>query len=491
MRRVVLFYPSPKFGGPIHPRIELPQSLLTIATPLDAAGYEVRIIDQRVDRDWRERLLQEADSGPLCVGVSSMTGPQIRNGLTASRLIHERCRAPVVWGGVHPTLRPRQTVEHPDVDIVVEGEGEETLLDLVRALERHAPLSDVRGIWYKDGGAVRQTEPRPLIDLNQQPQLAYHLVDVHRYLVKIDGEDYFSFETSRGCQYKCAYCYNCAAYGSRWRGLTVDETLQRLRRAIDAFGIRRVLFTDDNFFGSKERALSILTRLRDERWGIRCGKLDGHPALMASLRDEELRLIRDSGCNRLMMGIESGSPRVLALMRKEFKIPDLLALNCRLADHDIVPHYFFMMGYPTETRAELKATTALFLRLNRENRAAIPRLSIYTPFPGTELFDLCVEHGLEAPSRLEDWVPMNFSTLLSTRPWISAPRRETIRTMHFTSLLAIRSNFVSPYKQTQRWVRLLAALYYPVARARMSLLFSGLPVERRLAELTGVYPTQV
>jgi radical SAM superfamily enzyme YgiQ (UPF0313 family) len=397
----------------------------------------------------------------------------------------------VVWGGVHPTLLPRQTVEHPDIDIVVEGEGEETLLELVRALESGTPLSEVRGIWYKERSEIRQTLPRPLIDLDQQPPLAYHLVDVHRYLVKIDGEDYFSFESSRGCQYKCAYCYNCAAFGSRWRGLSVDETLRRLRRAIDTFGVRRFIFTDDNFFGSKERALAILARLRDERWGVRCAKLDGHPALMCSLSDDELRLIRDSGCSRMMMGIESGSPRLVELMRKEFSIPELLELNRRLVGYDIAPHYFFMMGYPTETRAELAATTALFLRLNRENPAAIPRLSIYTPFPGTGLFDLCVEHGLQVPSKLEDWVPINFSTLLSDRPWLSARRRETIRNLHFTSLLAIRNNFISPYKKTQRWAQLVAALYYPVARLRMSLLFTSLPIERRLAEVTGLYPAQV
>jgi hypothetical protein len=82
-RRVVLFYPSNKFGGAVQPRIELPLSLLAIGTPLDRAGYKVTIIDQRVDQRWRDTLSNELNNKPICVGVSSMTGPQIRNGLDA------------------------------------------------------------------------------------------------------------------------------------------------------------------------------------------------------------------------------------------------------------------------------------------------------------------------------------------------------------------------------------------------------------------------
>ena len=89
---------------------------------------------------------------------------------------------PVVWGGIHPTLLPEQTLENENIDIVVQGEGEETFFELVQALEKGDPLSKVKGIWYKENGEIRNTEPRPFVDLNELPPLSYHLVDVEKYL---------------------------------------------------------------------------------------------------------------------------------------------------------------------------------------------------------------------------------------------------------------------------------------------------------------------
>ena len=97
---------------------------LCLAAPLRRRGYEVRILDQRVEPDWRAILRQELEKRPVCVGVSSMTGPQIRHALEISRMAKAHGAAPVVWGGIHPTILPAQTLENESIDIVVQGEGE-------------------------------------------------------------------------------------------------------------------------------------------------------------------------------------------------------------------------------------------------------------------------------------------------------------------------------------------------------------------------------
>ena len=490
MKRIVLFCPSHKFGRSVQPRIELPLSLLTIATPLDRAGYNVKIIDQRIVKDWKIKLSEELKKNPICVGITSMTGPQIRHGLEASRLIRQHFDIPVVWGGIHPTLLPEQTLENENIDIVVQGEGEETFFELVQALESGDSLGKVRGIWYKENGEIKKTEPRPFIDLNDQPPLSYHLVDVKKYLVEIFGKGHLSFESSRGCPFKCNYCYNTKVFKSTWRGLTVDETIRRIKILIKDFGIKGVLFSDDNFFGDKERSMRILKRIKEEKLGILCSKIDGHISVLSKLTDSELRLIRESGCGMLMIGVESGSPRIIEMMKKEVKIPDIIKFNMRLIDFDIMPLYFFMMGYPTETFEELSQTISLNLKLKDENKGAISRMNIYTPFPGTGLFDISIKNGLKVPKRLEDWVSFNYRTVNNNAPWLSKKTKKILRMLHCTVLLAERNSFVNPYKKTNPIVVLLAKIYHPIAKKRVENLYYKFPIEIKLAEWLGVYPKQ-
>lgn len=490
MRRVVLFNPGHKFGGPVQPRIELPLNLLTVATPLDRAGYTVKIIDQRVQLNWREMLEEELRQGLICVGISSMTGPQIRNALGISRLVREHGNTPVVWGGVHPTLLPEQTLAHPDIDVVVQGEGEETFGELVRALEEGTPLEQVRGIWYKSGGNILTTGPRPAIDLNQLPPLSYHLVDIKSYLVQIAGQKHLTLETSRGCSFKCRYCWDTAVYHSRWRGVSAEEVLRRIKLLVKDYGIQGFLFCDDNFFVDRERAIEIFRGLKAEVPGITISKLDGHLSVLTQLTDEELQLLHDGGCRRLMMGIESGSPKILKLLNKEQDLNELLQFNRRLASFGISPHYFFMMAFPAEELEDLSQTVKLFLRLSEENPAAIPRLNIFTPFPGTGLFDIAVQQGFVKPGRLEDWVSFNFRTINRNAFYLSKKRKKLLRMLHFISALALRNNFISPYKKTHWWARLVAVLYYPMARLRIRYLFDHFPLEITLAEWLRVYPRQ-
>jgi anaerobic magnesium-protoporphyrin IX monomethyl ester cyclase len=490
MGRVVLFNPAHKFGGPVQPRIELPLNLLTVATPLDRAGYTVKIVDQRVQPDWREILEEELRHGLICVGISSMTGPQIRNALDVSRLVRQRGNTPVVWGGVHPTLLPEQTLAHPDIDIVVQGEGEETFAELVRALEEGTPLEQVCGIWFKQGGKIFTTGPRPAIDLNKQSPLSYHLVDLKPYLLQIGRRKHITIETSRGCNFKCRYCWETSVYHSRWRGVSAEEVLRRIKLLVKDYGIQGFLFCDDNFFVDKERAIEIFRRLKAEVPGVTISKLDGHLSVLVRLTDEELEVLHDGGCQRLMMGIESGSARILKLLNKEQDLNELLHFNRRLASFGISPHYFFMIAYPTEELEDLAKTVELFLRLSKENPAAIPRLNIFTPFPGTGLFDIAIRQGFVKPNRLEDWVSFNFRTINQNAFYLSKQRKRLLCMLHFASALALRNNFISPYKKTHWLVRLVAALYYPAARLRIRYLFYRFPLEITLAEWLRVYPRQ-
>src|SRR4030042_1940219 len=281
----------------------LPLGLLSVATPLDVAGYKVRIIDQWTEPDWEEILLAERKTRPICVGITAMTGAQIHWALEASEIVKKNSNVPVVWGGIHPSMLPRQTLENQYIDIIVQGEGEETFLELVNTLGNKQPLDNVKSIWYKDGSLIRQTPPRPFIDLNKQPPLSYHLIDLKSHMASTYEIDALPFETSRGCPFDCSFCYNTSFNRRHWRAIDPEQTLFRIKRVVEQHGIRGFVFADDNFFTNLDRAHDILEGFVKQKLDILWGKGDIRLDQLASLDDEYLKLIEKSGCHSLAIGI--------------------------------------------------------------------------------------------------------------------------------------------------------------------------------------------
>jgi radical SAM superfamily enzyme YgiQ (UPF0313 family) len=168
--RVVLFNPAPRSGWQVQRRIELPLGLLCVATPLDSAGWDVRIVEEYGNRRWRTELVEALREECVCFGVTSMTGPQLLHAVRACEIVRQqRPGLPIVWGGIHASLLPEQTLRSGWTDVVVVGEGEETLQRLVEAIAARRPLAEVDGIAYLEEGRFRATAPRPFIDLGTQP----------------------------------------------------------------------------------------------------------------------------------------------------------------------------------------------------------------------------------------------------------------------------------------------------------------------------------
>ena len=191
---------EPKTGFLDYASKRLPLGIMSVAGYLRHNGYNVKIIDQRVNPNWKKDLQYHVSKNPLLVGISSMTGTQIHHALKAASVIRGiDSKIPIVWGGVHPTLMALQTVEHPSVDVCVIGEGEETTLDLAKHYEQGKPIDDVLSICYqKEDGTTKITDLRPQMKLEELPEMPYDLVDFDKY-ASIDFSGNFersvSFET--------------------------------------------------------------------------------------------------------------------------------------------------------------------------------------------------------------------------------------------------------------------------------------------------------
>lgn len=450
-------------------------SLLSIAAPLVEAKYNVKIIDQTNTPEWQNELISSLKNKPICVGVTSITGTQIFYGLEASRIVRQNSDVPVVWGGIHPTLLPEQTIENEYIDIAVEGEGEETFFELVKALQQKSGFSQVKGIWYKENGKIKKTSARDFIDLNKQPLLSYFLSG---------RTERIHFFTSKGCPRRCAYCYSPTVNKRIWRALTADETLRRVKSLVDLVDKKYdfkpyIFFVDDDFFIGRERAKTIMEGLIkfNIKWHAHA-----HINSIFNVDNSFLSLMEKSGCTALWIGIESGSERILELMKKDISISNIISFNKRLSRFNIMPSYSFMLGLPSEALSDVKDTVNLFIQLLEENDKAIKSLNIYMPFPGNEMFKLAVKHGFNPPSQLIEWGKFNFKNI--NTPWIDNERKKLIEMLVFCSAFMEKKRFTKSFRRNKLF-GIPGRIYRPIAKFRVKKNYYGFPFEIKLARRLG------
>lgn len=343
----------------------------------------------------------------------------------------------------------------------------------------------------KNGG-IKKTPPRPFLDLNAQPLISYHLIDIKKFLIRNMGIDHIRISSSRGCPYRCGFCYNTIFYRNTWRALTAQKTFGEIQKFRNTYGIRGFRFADDLFFGSIDRVKEILKKIVDSNLDIAITKLDIHFNELSHLDNDFFELLKKAGGRMLVIGVESGSQRILDLINKGIKISEVLEFNRRVKKFGIIPRYCFMMGFPTETLEDIRETVSLIFKLLEENDDAIKDINIYTPYPGTELYELSIKHGLKPPEKLEDWISFNWRTInIRNTPWITKEREKLLRMLHCSSQFLEKNLSLNPLWPTNPLVVFLARLYHPFARMRVKKLFWRFPVEIKLVEWLRLYPRQV
>jgi len=478
---IVLFQPLP-FGGLYqHRTAHLPLGLLCCATALEHAGYRVTIIDQSAEPHWKQKLFSALSDKPLCFGVTCMTGPQIRYALSVCKLVRDKYpHTPIIWGGVHPSLLPEQTLENPLVDIVVVGEGEDTLPELIEAIRTKNPLKEVRGIAFKQDGQYVFTGLRPFVDLDAQPPLALHLVDVNCYREHMLGIDHVQVHCSRGCTFECAFCWDPIFHKRQFRKSDPSRVLETMQRIVREYGIRGFLFHDDNFFLDLAWARDVLERIVKSDLGISIGKLFIRADILCKIDNNFLNLLVRAGVKRLVMGVESGSQRINNLLKKRITLEQVMEANQKLIPYPIKPAYMFIMGIPTETLEEVAQSIHFADRLIKENPKATRTFNIYTPYPGTELFKIVVDHGLKEPKALLDWASLNYHGFFKGSPWILPETRPMVEVMNFALMCSKHDNAFGGFKRQDAGSILFTKLYSPLARYRVRNMDVRFPFEVKL-----------
>jgi anaerobic magnesium-protoporphyrin IX monomethyl ester cyclase len=443
----------------------VPSGLLAIAAPL-LDRFRVTIVDQRVERDWQRRLAEALSRQPLVVGVTTMTGKQIVDAIGIAEFARQRAPAPVVAGGVHPSLLPAETLRHPAFDYVVQGEGEKTFAELCDALQGGGEVRAIPGLWHKLDGAPASAGPRAPLAAEELPSMPYELLDLERYVRSIRFGRTLSVFSSRGCPFRCSFCYNVAFFsGARWKPMEARRVADDVVALSARLRLDHVQFLDDNFFVSRERVKAIAEELHRQAPRLVWSVLGAHVQNLRKWTEPDLARLHECGLREVLVGAESGSQRVLDSMQKDYRIEDLFAVNRRLEQARIEPTYSFMSGIPDETDDELRATIRAMLRLKGEHPGAtIGNIKPFLPYPGTELYEVAVTRGFVPPVTLEEWGGFASYNYGGVRVgWLSAAERARRLWLYYATVL-LSPDYLFVRSPLFRW---FARIVAPAMRRRV------------------------
>lgn len=388
--KILLVYPQAKIWN--MPK-QIPLGLASIGAVLLRAGHEVTVCDTAIEPPQSLKSLLKKNKFDL-VGLSATT-PLVKNAWELSLQIKKYSRALIVLGGPHPSAMPDESLKQKGIDMVVRGEGEEAILEIISMLNGQRKKENIFGLSFKNKGKIVHNPTRPLKkNLDDLPFPAYNLFQIEKYSVtqplrdrQTDKDRAFYIMTSRGCPYGCVYCFK-GICGRTWRPKSAEKVAEEWEYLIKDMGATEIGVQDDVFNLDRKRALRIcdlLTKkgLNKVPWitnnGIRADKVD----LVL------LKKMKQAGCKRVAFGVESGLQKILDKIQKQltlFQIEKAFKL-AKIAGLETMG--FFMFGNLDENAKTMEQTIKFALKLNPN----IAHFSIATPFPGAPLYEEILKNG--------------------------------------------------------------------------------------------------
>jgi len=474
--KIVLLQPRVGYMDSMRSKPALPLSLLHAAS-LAVEKHEVVIIDQRVADDWYQRLVSELAQGPLLVGITCYTGPMIRRALELAQTVRDLApEVPILWGGVHVGLLPEQSLQHPLVDLVARGEGEDTLFRLADALATGRDLGEVPGLSFMDGDRYVANPAAPYLNVSTAAEIPYHLVNIDDYLPLYQGRRSLYMESSRGCPYACTYCYNVYFNDRKWRAQAPERVIERVKYVRDHYGVEDIYFTDDDFFINPKRSRAIVEGMRqiDISWQVQGSDI----ICISKMDDDFLQLLKDSNFRRFTIGIETGSTRMREAMRKEGSVDLIVRTFERLAKYNFIIYGSFISNTPGETLEDVRQSVELMTKLHEVNpNFRNSPVYHYIPFPGTPMFETAIAAGFTPPTSLDGWGSFSYEGNEATVP-IGSETSEFYERLYFATLCNDRK--VEEYT-VPTLTRLAARMYRPIAQLRLKHLYFDFMPEMRFA----------
>lgn len=362
-------------GGP-------PLGICYLAAMLEKEGLPVKLLDCAIASE------HEVVNGIKWADVVGISAPTVlaSRALLLAKYAKERAKI-VIVGGPHATLQPEFFLKSGYVDFVVRGEGEYTLLELLRAIDQLNGLMHTKGISYVKNGKVIHNPERPLIkNLDEIPFPARHLLPLQRYfryqkLFMGGPSPRLRMITSRGCPFSCIFCAK-EIFGRFYRSRSPCNVVDEMDLLFDRYGVKYIDFVDDIFTINKQRTLELCNEI------IRRGlheKISWSCETRVDLVDYQLLVnMRKAGCKEIFFGVESGSQRILNTLNKGFSVEQIRGAIKAAKRAGLIVNCFLIIGTPSETIQDIELTKNLIFTTKPDYIG----VSIFTPLPGTRAFEM-------------------------------------------------------------------------------------------------------
>lgn len=381
-----------KFMGVIAP----PLGIAYMAGVLQENNIDVEILDASAeDMDFKDVEKELLKRKPDLVALTALT-PTIGRALETAQVVKETLPdSIVVMGGYHPTFNFIETLEDENVDIVIRGEGEYIMLNLVQALENQSSLHDVKGIVFEDKNSkeIVVNPEAPLIqDLDELPFPALNLLPMKKYRLLDMDTHMTTMITTRGCPMQCSFCSSAAMHGKKIRERSVENIVDEIEYLNTNYDIDTIAFMDDTFTLKKRKVMAIcdeiLKRNIEIMWGC-TSRVD-------TLDEKLLKKMKEAGCITIFIGVESADQQQLDNMCKNTtiaKIENAFKIAHKLKIRTIAS---VALGMPGDTK-EIMNKTVKFVHKLKPNYAIY---SLATPYPGTRFYKEAFEKNL---IKIKDW----------------------------------------------------------------------------------------
>jgi len=335
---------------------------------------------------WEGIKLTISEYKPAVVGISAKSQNFASARIVAKLAKEVNEQIIVIVGGPHPSMVGLDVLSCPDIDVGVKGEGENTIVELLNAIEGQKKFDSIQGIIYRKDGQFIENAPREFMkDLDalcfpheSAPEV---LKDYDQYPLSAFGKIF----ATRGCPYNCFFCGSRKIWSRRVRYRSSENVVREIK-ALQKMGLKIINFDDDTFGVNKRYINDLCNSLI-----MHCPGLKWSCELHVKLVDEQtISLMKAAGCYLIQTGIESGNNEILKEMRKNITIEEALSACEIIKKHGIELQVFFIVGFPQETEDTLNNTVTVMEKINCDTLVC----SIFTPYPSTEAFEFCKENGL-------------------------------------------------------------------------------------------------
>jgi len=303
-----------------------PLSILYVASYLVENGYDVDLVDTHIEEDYKDIIKGLIEKNKyIFVGISTIIGNFLKNGSKLTRFIRSLDPSiPVVWGGIMASILPETIMQEYSPDYIIRYDGEETALDLAKALEDDSGVAHIKGLSYSRNGMIVHNEPRlPKTDLDEYPIPKWNMLGEHFNREQIPY--YFAIMSSRGCPFNCYFCYKHSVDEKirkktpPWRFRSAEHIIEEIDHIHEKTGGTVFNFIDDNFLIQKKRAFRILDHFRKNEFYVET--CVGH----VSLIDDDIIEAMGGIVQNLGFSIETASPKLQKFINKNI---DLKSVSC-------------------------------------------------------------------------------------------------------------------------------------------------------------------